>query len=117
MQQLIQMRAKELLSDEEFRQQKAFPLDKKFALEAIISQKCMDVRHVREHLQAITAPLTDLVQTWDRLDIAPRERFKRMLLPVGFLAGQTRTAEKALLFSLIQDLGDPNSTLVAVSVT
>ncbi|HET9285298.1 MAG TPA: recombinase family protein [Candidatus Angelobacter sp.] len=112
MHQLIDMRAKDLLNDDEFRDQKALLGERKSALEAV-NEKVIDMRRIRQELHAITAPLANLVETWDRLDPASRGRFKRMLLPVGFVVGQTRTAEKALLFSLPRRLGVRHSTEVA----
>lgn len=112
MQQLIDMRVKELLSDDEFRDQKALLTERKSALE-VLNEKAIDIRHIREELRAITAPLTNLVETWDRLDPASRVRFKHMLFPAGVVVGKIRTAEKALLFSLPHHFSAPNSTEVA----
>jgi site-specific DNA recombinase len=100
MEQLIDMRIKELLSDDEFRGQKALLAERMAVLEAV-DDKIVNIGRIREELDTITAPLANLTETWDRFDPASRDRFNRMLLPVGFIAGQTRTAERALLFSLL----------------
>jgi site-specific DNA recombinase len=110
-QQLIEMRTKEMLSDEEFRHHKALLGERKLVLESAGDER-IDVHRVRRQLHTITAPLTNLPEIWDRFDLVSRQRFKRMLLPVGFVAGQIRTAEKALLFSLIHSSPNSNTMLV-----
>jgi hypothetical protein len=110
LQQLIQMRAKELLTDEEFREQKALLIERKAAQEASLGDFDLDLTRLRDNIRQITFPLMNLADTWTRLDPALRQRFKRMLLPVGFLARQIRTAELGRLFYVCAHLADPNST-------
>ncbi len=55
LQQLIQMRAKELLTDEEFREQKALVAEKKAAQEASLCESALDLGHLRDELRQITA--------------------------------------------------------------
>lgn len=109
LQQLIQMRAKELLTDEEFREQKALVAERRSAQEASLSGHSLDLANLRNNLRQITAPLANLADTWKRADPALHQRFKRMLLPVGFPAGQIRTAELGRLFYLSSQSSTPNS--------
>ena len=113
LQQLIHMRAKELLTDEEFREQKVLVADRKVAQEAGLSESALNLRHVRDQLRQITLPLMNLTDTWTQLNPALRQRFKRMLLPVGFVAGQIRTANLGRIFYICGQFTEPRSTVVA----
>ncbi len=53
---------------------------------------------IREHIREIIQPLTNLFATWKALPDALKRRFQRLVLPVGFVARESRTAELGLLF-------------------
>jgi hypothetical protein len=114
LQQLINMRSTELLTDEEFRAQKELLAQRKLALETIARQEATDPGQIRDNIRQIIKPLANLGHAWDRFRPSARVRFNRMMFPVGFVTGQIRTAERARLFSLNGHLADKNSMGVAL---
>ena len=66
-------------------------------------------------LGEITEPLSRLRETWTALLGPFRRRFDRLILPVGFVAGESRTAELGLLFRALGDLADGNSNGVPLA--
>jgi hypothetical protein len=99
--ELIRMRAQNLITNEEFLVQKKILADQRMALESQAKQST-DLAHVRADLQQILEPLTNLPATWKSLKPANRSRFDRLILPGGFLIGDIRTADLGLLFSLFR---------------
>jgi hypothetical protein len=73
-------------------------------------------RDLRDKLAEIAAPLAALRETWSELLLQLRPRFKQLVLPVGFVAGRIRTAQKGRLFSLRDDFRDANSSEVPLTV-
>jgi len=70
---------------------------------------------VREQLGVIAEPLAQLKETWHVLPDPFRRRFERLVLPVGFVNGQTRTAELGLLFRALGALAGGNSNGVPLA--
>ena len=70
---------------------------------------------MREQLGVIAEPLAQLKETWHVLPDPFRRRFERLVLPVGFVNGQTRTAELGLLFRALGDLAEGNSNGVPLA--
>lgn len=113
-QELIRMRAQSLITDKEFLAQKAGLSERRIALESAPADDAVSSERIRQHLREITAPLAALCQTWHALPEPLRGRFVRCLMPAGFVAGEVRTAELALLFRVFGTLRDTNTNAVAL---
>src|SRR5439155_8049357 len=109
-QELIRMRTAGLVTDREFLAQKSILSERQMVLESKPVAERLTADQVREHLGEITEPLSRLRETWTALPGPFRRRFDRLVLPVGFVAGESRTAELGLLFRALGDLsqGDSN---------
>jgi DNA invertase Pin-like site-specific DNA recombinase len=112
--ELIRMRTEGLITDEEFVAQKAVVTKRRAALESSPAYDQIDLDSIRADLQKITSPLAALEATWRRLPTPFQQRFERIVLPVGFVNGQIRTAELGLLFSTFGRLAKTHSNLVAL---
>ncbi len=114
-QELIRMRAEKLITTDEFQEQKALLAHQMAALETALAS-LNGHRDLRNKLAEIAAPLAALRETWSELPLQLRPRFKQLVLPMGFVAGRIRTAQKGRLFSLNDDLRDGNSVEVPPTV-
>jgi site-specific DNA recombinase len=112
LQELIRMRAQNLITDQEFSRQRGTITEQRTALEGNGSRQTIDVAEVREKFQDIAEPLVNLRQTWRTIQPPFRRRFERLVLPTGFSIGQTRTAELGGLFSLFRGFASTNSSVV-----
>src|SRR2546426_1167574 len=113
--ELISMRSQKLITDQEFLAQKSILSERQIALESTATPDRVNPDRVREQLGMIAEPLAQLKETWLVLPEPFRRRFERLVLPVGFVNGQSRTAELGLLFRALGDLaeGDANGVPLA----
>jgi site-specific DNA recombinase len=111
--ELIRMRTQSLITDEEFLAQKRVLSERKFSLEGTPIPGRIDGEHVRQQLSEITHPLTHLFETWEALPPSLQCRFGRLILPVGFVNAEARTAELGLLFTAFGQLADGNANGVS----
>ena len=111
-QELIRMRTEGLITDQEFLAQKASLVDRRMALEAAPVLDRINPEAVRRDLDEVKKPLGELGETWQILPPPLQRRFERSVLPVGFVNGQIRTAERAPLFRVFCELGRTNTNLV-----
>ena len=109
------MRTDGLVTDREFLAQKSILSERQMALESKPVAERLNADQVRAQLGEITEPLSCLGETWTALLGPFRRRFDRLILPVGFVAGESRTAELGLLFRALGDLADGNSNGVALT--
>ncbi|MBZ5603887.1 MAG: recombinase family protein [Acidobacteriia bacterium] len=100
-QELIKMRAKGLITDEEFLAQKRSLAAQRLAVEHR-EKSTMTVDQVCADLHQIKGPLTALRETWRSLKSPFRGRFERLILPGGFVNGTIGTADLGLLFSFFR---------------
>jgi DNA invertase Pin-like site-specific DNA recombinase len=107
--ELIRMKANGLLTDEEFVEQKSSIHKRQASLEDLSLPDCADPREIRSAVDEITKPLSALSETWKTLPTPFRRRFNRLVVPAGFVIGESRTAELGLLFRLLGQLGEENS--------
>jgi site-specific DNA recombinase len=107
--ELIRMRTEGLITDREFLAQKSVLAERKMGLESAPSAERISANRLREDLGEITEPLTQLRGTWETLGSPFRRRFERLVLPVGFVNGEIRTAELGLLFRVFRQFEDTNS--------
>jgi hypothetical protein len=70
---------------------------------------------MKRKLPNIAAYLVNLRATWDSVPRELRPRFTRLLMLVGFVAGEIRTANLGLLFSLSETSDDSDSSEVALT--
>jgi len=112
-QELIRMRTEGLITDQEFLAQKAIWADRRMALEAAPVHERINPETVHRELDEVKKPLGELGETWQILPPPLQRRFERSVLPVGFVNGQIRTAEKALLFRVFGELDRSKTTAVA----
>lgn len=99
--ELIEMRAQRLITDEEFLVQKKRRNEQRIAMEAQARGR-LDASRVQQDLTTIMQPLHDLRGTWMQLKPPFRSRFNRLVLPGGFVRGRIRTADLGLVFSVIR---------------
>jgi site-specific DNA recombinase len=109
LQELIRMRAQTLISDQEFLKYKKRIIDNSISSEDR-DRRAVSIDEVRKQLQEIMNPLAKLRETWHELKPRSRRRFDRLLLPGGFVTGQSRTAQMGRLFSIIGSLPPGDSS-------
>ena len=112
LQELIRMRSQRLISDEEFNAHKSVLVEKRQTIEATPKQALFSAAEIRNRLREIAAPLHALLDTWNSLAPSIRYRFQRLIFPVGFTAGNIRTAQLGLLFNTFGDFARDESTVV-----
>jgi site-specific DNA recombinase len=98
LEELIRMRTQKLIADEDFLNQKKRLLAQRSGLEGH-NQHEMLLGEAYQKLNEIMIPLANLRTTWHSLQPQRRRRFDRLLLPVGFITGKSRTADLGPLFS------------------
>jgi site-specific DNA recombinase len=111
-QELIRMKSKGFLTDDEFVGQKSAIYDRQATLEDMPLPERANATEIRSALNEITKPLSELRETWQTMPTPFRRRFNRLVVPAGFVIEETRTAELGLLFRLLGDLGLDNSHVV-----
>jgi DNA invertase Pin-like site-specific DNA recombinase len=110
--ELIRMRAQALITDQEFTRQRKIIADQRGALQSKSAGQSIDVSEIREHFQEISMPLVQLRRTWQTIKPPFRRRFERLVLPAGFVIGQSRTAALGGLFSFFGEFADGDSSVV-----
>jgi site-specific DNA recombinase len=108
-QELIRMRTDGLITDEEFNAEKRRISARGAAIEEQGVEEELSSNRIQQDLDEITEPLAELRQTWESLPDSHRRGFERLLLPVGFVNGQVRTAELGLIFHVFGELSRPES--------
>ena len=113
LQELISMRAQTLITDQEFMRQRKIIGDQRSTLDNRNASQGVDVAELREHFQEISTPLVQLRRTWQTIYPPFRRRFERLVLPAGFVIGQSRTADVGGLFSVFRAFTHADSSVVA----
>ncbi len=106
LQELIRMRARGLIDDEDFLVQRSAISERQNAVPAVPGRVRVTVDEIQAQLKRIIEPLHNLYATCNELVGSVRARFQRLILPVGFLAGEIGTAELGLLFRIIRGFAD-----------
>ena len=101
LQELMRMRAQLLITNQEFLDQKRLVLERRSSLE-VRDHLAVSIDEIRSQVREIVDPLADLRKTWHALRAPFRRRFNCMLLPGGFVNGQSRTAQMGRLFSAFE---------------
>lgn len=112
-QQLLRLKMDNLLTDDEFKAQRALVSGRIAELEGGIEENGMNpVESVLTDLDSLRGPLGDLLALWLDLNVENRKRFQLLTLPRGYVIGRVGTAQKGRLFSLISTPLPANATLV-----
>jgi DNA invertase Pin-like site-specific DNA recombinase len=109
LQELIRMKTDGLITDDEFRAHRAVLADRRLAVESKSVIPAVSGEEVRRRLNEIVEPLAEIDELWGALSYPARRRFEQLLLPVGFVNGEIRTAELGLLFTTFRDFSRENS--------
>jgi hypothetical protein len=100
------MKMEGLITDQEFLIQRTSLTRRQFAIEENLGTASLKLSTIRQDIEEVKKPLVELGETWHALSPPLQIRFKRMLLPVGFVVGQIRTAECALIFRAFGNLAN-----------
>jgi site-specific DNA recombinase len=111
-QELIKVRISGLITDQEFAAQKNVLVRRRTNIEAALDSESLTSKGVLREIGEIKKPLSELMLTWRALEPAFRPRFNRLLLPVGYVNDEFRTAEKSLLFRSLGEVREPKSNAV-----
>lgn len=114
-QELIQMRAQSLITDNEFIALKRKIADRQTALADGADPARVDAKQIQRDVEAIAAPLAVLKRTWRSVPVGFQRRFNHMVVPAGFIVGQSRTAEIGPLFRFLGDVSGTDSHEVALT--
>jgi site-specific DNA recombinase len=107
--ELIRMRAQGLITDGEFTTLKGKIAAQQHALAAAAMPARVDSKRIGADLEEITLPLHNLKRTWQTIPAGFQRRFNYLVVPVGFVVGQSRTAELGPLFSVLEQFDQANS--------
>jgi site-specific DNA recombinase len=108
-QELIRMRSQQLITDNEFVGLKKKISERRLAIEDVALPERFDAKRVQADLTQILRPLTELRATWNAIPVGFQRRFNHMVVPVGFVIGESRTAELGLLFRALGESDRVNS--------
>ena len=106
------MRAQSLIGNQEFAAQRQLIIGRRSAVEAQDTTGSIKPEQIREDLDSIVAPLSQLRATWKEFTPKARLRFERWLLPFGFVIGTIQTAEMSQFFRAIGQSSPTNSAIV-----
>jgi DNA invertase Pin-like site-specific DNA recombinase len=111
--QLLQMRMDQIITSEQFLTYNSTISRRLIALteKQDIPQ---DESRILDRIEEIVAPLTHLEEAWLSLPPGLKQRFQRMILPVGYVMGEIGTAEMSCFFSTFQRTRGRESTVVAL---
>jgi site-specific DNA recombinase len=108
-QELIRMRAQGMITDSEFSMLKTKISKRKSDLTNAAMPSRVDLSQIQASLEKIILPLQQLKRTWKSIPVGFQRRFNHMVVPAGFVVGQSRTAQLGPLFSAFGQSEDTNS--------
>ncbi len=114
-QELLRLKMEGLITDQEFAAQRERLAERQIALDTRTQARQFDLKAIEHDLCEIKAPLSNLNMASESLSPTLRQRFNRLVLPVGFVHGQIGTAETALLFRTFRGFSTTNSTGVPLT--
>jgi len=110
-QEVIAMRARQLLSDEEFTSQRDILRRTITALQA--KEHDDEFQPLSEHeASGLVEAISDFSGLWTRLPPIQRQAFGRMLFPTGYVFQRIRTTERGLLFRAFDGSRNVSSDVV-----
>ena len=112
-QELIRMRAKGLITDQEFSTQKRALYQQRMSVDSTTPSSPLTTDELSSAMTVIKERATNLRETWQAFPDPFRRRFVQCLLPVGFCHTKVRTAELGLLFRVTDAFQDGQSTGVS----
>lgn len=111
-QQLINMRTQSLISDDEFLAQRSILNTRRLSLQTQSPTVLLNAGDISRKIDQICEPLLNLADTWTEVPAVLKQRFQRLILPAGFVAGRIGTADMSCLFSVFQRSRHAESNLV-----
>jgi site-specific DNA recombinase len=108
-QELIRMRAQHLITDREFIEQKAMVSGRQVVVASMETTERFDAKQIKADLEEVKCPLSRLRATWSEMPVGFQKRFNHMVLPVGFVIGESRTAELGPVFKVLGGFEGTNS--------
>jgi site-specific DNA recombinase len=108
-QELIRMRAQGLVTDSEFMILKTKISKRQRDLADAAMPNRVDVSQIEANLDKIILPVQRLKCTWESIPVGFQRRFNHMVVPVGFVIGESRTAQLGPLFSTFRQFENANS--------
>lgn len=108
--ELIQMRTRGKISDVQFDEHKAEIDARRRSIAA--PERQLPRANFKTKIEEGAKAFGDLLGTWRRLKGVHRVWFQRMVIPVGFVVGCIRTAQKGLCVSLFAQFLDPDPSMV-----
>jgi DNA invertase Pin-like site-specific DNA recombinase len=116
LQELIRLRTRHVITDEELLKQKGLLSKRRQKLEATQwSDEAINVKTVEAGVKEVTGPVSRLTKTWQGLSDGDRARFHRVVLPAGFVHGRIGTADRALFLTAASTFAARNSYLVPLA--
>jgi hypothetical protein len=106
--ELIRMRSQSLITDDEFISMKSTISKRQLALTGIAIPERLNADQIQAAFGEVRLPLSRLRATWNSIPVGFHRRFNHMVLPVGFVIGETRTAELGPIF---RALVEPDRTI------
>lgn len=114
-QELIRMRTEQLITDDQFIALKTTISKRQVALAGMGSAELFDAKEIETDLHEIEGRLTQMKATWNSVPVGFHRRFNHMVLPVGFVVGESRTANLGPIFKAFEGYDGPNSHGVALT--
>ena len=114
-QELIRMKTQGLVTEEEFAECKTRITERQRGLTALTMPERFDAARIRAALEEVMRPLSELKVTWSSIPTGFHRRFNHMVLPIGFVVGESRTAELGPIFRALDDFGHGNSQEVPLA--
>ena len=105
-QELIRLRTDALITDREFIEQRSLLSRRRIALESMPLGDGLKREQVRALIQELRHPVTQIAEVWKHFSLPLQRQFSRLILPVGFIHGKSRTPELGLLFKLFEDFSE-----------
>jgi len=103
------MRTQHLITDDEFTALRTKVSNRQLALAGMATPKQFDAKQIQADLEDVKRPILQLRATWSSLPVGFHKRFNHMMLPVGFVIGESRTAELGPFFKALRGFDDTNS--------
>jgi site-specific DNA recombinase len=110
--QLIEMRRKELIGDDEFIRDHNRLADEIASLHGLIHEKESAKRLGKDAVGSVLRFLADIPKTLENMPSQARQRFQQIIFPEGLVAGRIGTAKNSPIFRIIGDLQRDKSTEV-----
>lgn len=114
--ELIKMRRKQLITDDEFLINHSQLTDHISLLQGILHATESSRQIEKKGVDAVLHFLADIPKTLERMPLEARRRFQQIIFPTGLVAGRVGTAKNSPIFRLIRDFQREKSTEVDLTL-